>query len=94
MKNHPQEPARGSAGVSSGLGGAGLAVAGGLSVRAVAYLERGAVTTPQRETVRLLAGGAGPGRCGPGGVRGGRAGPGRAGRGGGGDADTWAKPTL
>jgi tetratricopeptide (TPR) repeat protein/transcriptional regulator with XRE-family HTH domain len=33
-----------------------LAEAAGLSVRAVAYLERGVVTTPQKETVRLLAG--------------------------------------
>src|SRR5580693_5447893 len=33
-----------------------LAEAAGLSVRAVAYLERGAVTSPQKETVRLLAG--------------------------------------
>ena len=32
-----------------------LAEAAGLSVRAVAYLERGAVSTPQKETVRLLA---------------------------------------
>jgi len=32
-----------------------LAEAAGLSVRAVAYLERGVVTTPQKETVRLLA---------------------------------------
>ena len=32
-----------------------LAEAAGLSVRAVAYLERGVVATPQRETVRLLA---------------------------------------
>jgi transcriptional regulator with XRE-family HTH domain len=58
-----------------------LAEAAGLSVRAVAYLERGAVTTPQRETVRLLAGALGlagaaragfeaaaRGRAGPGGV--------------------------
>ena len=32
-----------------------LAEAAVLSVRAVAYLERGVVTTPQKETVRLLA---------------------------------------
>ena len=32
-----------------------LAEAAGLSVRAVAYLERGVVATPQKETVRLLA---------------------------------------
>ena len=32
-----------------------LAEASALSVRAVAYLERGVVTTPQKETVRLLA---------------------------------------
>jgi tetratricopeptide (TPR) repeat protein/transcriptional regulator with XRE-family HTH domain len=32
-----------------------LAEAAGLSVRAVAYLERGVVSTPQKETVRLLA---------------------------------------
>ena len=32
-----------------------LAEAAGLSVRAVRYLERGVVSTPQRETVRLLA---------------------------------------
>jgi len=32
-----------------------LAEAAALSVRAVAYLERGVVTTPQKETVRLLA---------------------------------------
>jgi tetratricopeptide (TPR) repeat protein/transcriptional regulator with XRE-family HTH domain len=36
-----------------------LAEAAGLSVRAVAYLERGVVTTPQKETVRLLAGALG-----------------------------------
>ena len=58
-----------------------LAEAAGLSVRAVAYLERGAVATPQKETVRLLAGALGlagqaragfeaaaRGRAGPGGV--------------------------
>jgi transcriptional regulator with XRE-family HTH domain len=58
-----------------------LAEAAGLSVRAVAYLERGAVSTPQKETVRLLAGALGlagaalagfeaaaRGRAGPGGV--------------------------
>ena len=58
-----------------------LAEAAALSVRAVAYLERGVVTTPQKETVRLLAdalGLIGPvragfeaaarGRTGPGGV--------------------------
>ncbi len=32
-----------------------LAEAAGLSVRAVSYLERGVVTSPQKETVRLLA---------------------------------------
>ena len=32
-----------------------LAEAAALRVRAVAYLERGVVTTPQKETVRLLA---------------------------------------
>jgi tetratricopeptide (TPR) repeat protein/transcriptional regulator with XRE-family HTH domain len=32
-----------------------LAGAAGVSVRAVSYLERGVVTTPQKETVRLLA---------------------------------------
>ena len=60
-----------------------LAEAAALSVGAVSYLERGAVTTPQRETVRLLAdalGLAGPiradfeaaarGRAVPGGVAG------------------------
>ena len=44
-----------------------LAEAAALSVRAVAYLERGVVTTPQKETVRLLAdalGLAGPVRAG------------------------------
>jgi tetratricopeptide (TPR) repeat protein/transcriptional regulator with XRE-family HTH domain len=43
-----------------------LAEAAGLSVRGVAYLERGAVSSPQRETVRLLADAlhlAGPGRA-------------------------------
>jgi tetratricopeptide (TPR) repeat protein/transcriptional regulator with XRE-family HTH domain len=44
-----------------------LAEAAGLSVRAVAYLERGMVATPQKETVRLLAdalGLIGPARAG------------------------------
>src|ERR1700760_5074673 len=44
-----------------------LAETAALSVRAVAYLERGVVTTPQKETVRLLAdalGLVGPGRAG------------------------------
>ena len=44
-----------------------LAAAAGLSVRAVAYLERGVVSTPQKETVRLLAdalGLTGPARAG------------------------------
>jgi tetratricopeptide (TPR) repeat protein/transcriptional regulator with XRE-family HTH domain len=44
-----------------------LAEAAALSVRAVAYLERGVVTTPQKETVRLLADAlrlAGPARAG------------------------------
>ena len=58
-----------------------LAEAAGLSVRAVAYLERGAVISPQKETVRLLADALGlvgevragfeaaaRGRVGPGGV--------------------------
>jgi tetratricopeptide (TPR) repeat protein/transcriptional regulator with XRE-family HTH domain len=56
-----------------------LAEAAGLSVRAVAYLERGAVTSPQRETVRLLAGAlglAGPARAGFEAAARGRAGPG------------------
>jgi len=44
-----------------------LAEVAALSVRAVAYLERGVVTTPQKETVRLLADAlrlAGPARAG------------------------------
>jgi tetratricopeptide (TPR) repeat protein/transcriptional regulator with XRE-family HTH domain len=44
-----------------------LAGAAGLSVRAVSYLERGAVTSPQKDTVRLLAdalGLVGPARAG------------------------------
>jgi tetratricopeptide (TPR) repeat protein/transcriptional regulator with XRE-family HTH domain len=44
-----------------------LAEAAGVSVRGVAYLERGVVSSPQRETVRLLAdalGLAGPARAG------------------------------
>ena len=56
-----------------------LAEAAGLSVRAVAYLERGAVTTPQKETVRLLAdalGLVGPVRAGFEAAARGRAGPG------------------
>ena len=57
-----------------------LAAAAGLSLRAVSDLERGVVTTPHKDTVRLLADalhliGPAPGR-----VRGGRAGPRRPGR--------------
>jgi transcriptional regulator with XRE-family HTH domain/tetratricopeptide (TPR) repeat protein len=39
----------------AGLTQEGLAGAAGLSVRAISYLERGAVGSPQRDTVRLLA---------------------------------------
>ena len=41
--------------LAAGLTQEELAQAAGLSVRAVAYLERGVVSTPRRETVRLLA---------------------------------------
>jgi tetratricopeptide (TPR) repeat protein/transcriptional regulator with XRE-family HTH domain len=56
-----------------------LAEAAGLSVRGVAYLERGAVASPQKETVRLLAdalGLAGAARAGFEAAARGRAGPG------------------
>jgi len=56
-----------------------LAEAAGLSVRAVAYLERGVVATPQKETVRLLAdalGLTGPARAGFEAAARGRAAPG------------------
>jgi tetratricopeptide (TPR) repeat protein/transcriptional regulator with XRE-family HTH domain len=55
------EPPAGFAGLlrglrrEAGLTQEELAEAAGLSVRAVAYLERGVVATPQKETVRLLA---------------------------------------
>jgi tetratricopeptide (TPR) repeat protein/transcriptional regulator with XRE-family HTH domain len=55
-----------------------LAEAAGVSVRGVAYLERGVVSSPQRETVRLLAdalGLAGPARAGFEASARGRAGP-------------------
>jgi transcriptional regulator with XRE-family HTH domain len=56
-----------------------LAEAAGVSVRAVSYLERGVVTSPQRETVRLLAdalGLIGPARAGFEAAARGRAAPG------------------
>ena len=56
-----------------------LAEAARLSVRAVAYLERGVVATPQKETVRLLAdalGLTGPARAGFEAAARGRAAPG------------------
>ncbi len=65
-----------------------LAGAAGVSVRAVSNLERGAVTTPQKDTVRLLADALG--LIGPSRVRGGRPRPPSGGRGGGGDADAAA----
>jgi tetratricopeptide (TPR) repeat protein/transcriptional regulator with XRE-family HTH domain len=70
------EPPAGSAGFAgllrglrreAGLTQEELAEAAGVSVRGIAYLERGVVSSPQRETVRLLAdalGLAGPARAG------------------------------
>jgi tetratricopeptide (TPR) repeat protein/transcriptional regulator with XRE-family HTH domain len=63
-----------------------LAEAAGLSARAISYLERGVVSTPQRETVRLLAdalGLSGPGRARFETAARGREGPGNAGADGG-----------
>src|SRR4029077_18591781 len=61
-----------------------LAEAAGVSLRSVSYLERGVVTSPQKDTVRLLADALG--LIGP--VRAGfeAAPPGRGGPGGGGGA--------
>ena len=62
-----------------------LAEAAGLTSRAISYLERGAVTTPHKDTVRLLADAlelTGPVRARFETAARGRAGPGRAGAGG------------
>ena len=65
----------------AGLAQEELAAAAVLSVRGVSYLERGVVTSPQRETVRLLADALG--LIGPARAEFEAAARGRAGRGGG-----------